>query len=67
MYEVSNTESNDLRKNFCVRKSEVSVERISVSNVIENLAEHGIHCLPFSSTNDVINVTGTIMTSSTSE
>ena len=26
--------------------SKVSVERISVCNVIEKLTEHGIHCLP---------------------
>ena len=31
-----------LRKNNCLRKSEVSVERISVCNVIENLEEHGV-------------------------
>ena len=36
---------NDLRKFICLRKSEVSVERISVCNVTENLAEHGIHRL----------------------
>ena len=40
-----NTEINDLRKIICLRKPEVSVERISVCNVIENLAEHSIHCL----------------------
>ena len=39
---------NELRKNICLRKSEVSVERVSVCNVTENLAEHGIHCLPCS-------------------
>ena len=36
------TELNDLGKNL--RKSEVSVERISVCNFIEKLEEHGIHC-----------------------
>ena len=46
-----------LKKNICVRKSEVSMKRISGFNVIENLMEHGIHCLPSSYTNDVINVT----------
>ena len=35
-----NTKLNDLRKNICLRKSEVSVERLSVCNVIENLAEY---------------------------
>ena len=40
------TELNDLRKMICLKKSEVSVERISVCNVTEILAEHGIQCLP---------------------
>ena len=39
---------------FCWRKSEVFVERVSVRNVIENLAEHGIHCLPCSSTYNIM-------------
>ena len=30
--------------------------RKTVSNVIENLVGHGIHCLPCSYTNDVINI-----------
>ena len=47
-------ELNDLRKIICFKKSEVSVERISVCNVIENLAKHGRHCLPCSYTNDII-------------
>ena len=47
---------NALRKIICLRKSEVLVARISVCNVIENLAEHGIHCLQCSDTNDVINI-----------
>ena len=50
-----NTELNDLKKN-CLRKSEVSVERISVCSVIENLMEHGIHFLKYSYTNDVIDL-----------
>ena len=50
------TELNDLRKIICLRKSEVSVERISVCNVIGNLVEHGIHCLPYSYTIDIINM-----------
>ena len=49
-----NTEWNDLRKIICLRKSEVSVERVSVCKVIENLAEHGIHYLPFSYLSDGI-------------
>ena len=41
-----NTKLNGLRTNILLRKSKVSVERISVCNVIENLVEHGIHCVP---------------------
>ena len=48
------TEVNGLKENISLRKSEVYVERISVCNVIENLAEHGIHCLPSSYTNGII-------------
>ena len=51
-----NTELNDFRKIICLRKSECSVEKNSVCIVIENLAGHGIHCLPCSYTNDVINM-----------
>ena len=50
---TANTELNDLRRIICLRKYEVSVERISVCNVIKNLAEHGIHYLPCSYTNGV--------------
>ena len=38
-------ELNELRKIICLRKSEYSVERISVCNVIEK--NGGIHRLPF--------------------
>ena len=50
------TERNDLREIIRLRKSEVSVEIISFCNAIENLAEHGINCLPYSYDNDVINM-----------
>ena len=60
---LRNTELNDLRKSSCMRKSEVSVERISVRNVNENLAEHGIHCLPCFYNNVIINVTVTTVAS----
>ena len=40
-------ELNDLRIIICLRKSEVNIERISVCNVVKNLGEHGIHCLPW--------------------
>ena len=43
IYNMFNTKLNVLIKIICFRKSEVSVERISVCNVIENLAEHSIH------------------------
>ena len=49
---------NDLKK-YLFKKSEVSVQTVLVCNVIDNLAEHGIHCLPCSYTN----VTETSMTS----
>ena len=39
-----------------LRKSEVSVDRISVRNIIENLAEQGIHCLSYSNTNSAIDM-----------
>ena len=52
----ANTELNDLRKIICSRKSEITVERISVCNVNENLEEHGRHYLPCSYTNDVIQI-----------
>ena len=43
-------EFSELRKNICLRKYQVSVERISVCNVTVKLMEHGIHCLPCSDT-----------------
>ena len=43
-----------LRIIICLRKSKVTVERVSVYNVIEKLMEHGLHCLPRSYTNDVL-------------
>ena len=51
-----NNELNDLRIIICLRKSEVTDLRISVCNFIENMMEHGIHCLPCSNTNDVIDL-----------
>ena len=44
------SELNDLRKIICLRKSEVSVESISVCYVTEKSEKHGIHCLPCSYT-----------------
>ena len=49
-----NHELDDTRKIICLRKSEITVERISVCNVTEKSMEHGMHCLPRSCTNDVI-------------
>ena len=53
---MNNMELNDMRKIIYLRKSEVSVEIISVCNVIENSAQHGMHCLPCSYITDVINM-----------
>ena len=43
-------------KNIYWRKSEVSIERLSVYNIIENLMDHGKHGLPCSYTNHVIDM-----------
>ena len=40
---IKNTELNNLGIIICLRKPEVSVDRISVCNVIEKLMEHSIH------------------------
>ena len=53
---IKNMQLNNLRIVICLRKSEMIVERISVCNVIENLMEHGIQCLPCSYTNDIIDI-----------
>ena len=50
------SESNDFRKFICLRKYEVSVERISACIVFENLAEHGIYCLPWPYTDDRVDM-----------
>ena len=52
---MANTELMIWEKS-CLRKSEVTVERISVRIVIEKLMEHGILCLPCSYINDVIDM-----------
>ena len=49
-------ELNNLRMIVYLRKSEVSVGRISVGNVIEKMMEHSIRCLPCSCTNGVIDL-----------
>ena len=41
---------------ICLRQSEITVERNSVCNVTEKLMENGIHCLPCSYINDVIDM-----------
>ena len=53
---TQNTELNDLRIIICLRKSEVTVERISICNVNEKLMEHGIHYVPCSCINDIIDL-----------
>ena len=45
---IKNTELHDLRIITCLRKSEVTVEGISVCNDIEKSMEHGIRYLPCS-------------------
>ena len=54
---IKNTELNGWRMIVCFRKYKVSIERLSVCSVIGKLAEHGIHCVPCSETNDVISDT----------
>ena len=49
---IYNMELNDLRIIICLRKSEVTNERILVCSIIENLMDHGIHCLSCSFSND---------------
>ena len=39
-----------------MRKSVVTLVRFTVSNVIEKLMEHSIHCQPYSFTNDIIDL-----------
>ena len=61
---IDNTELNDLRKIVCLTKSEVYVKKTNKKEtrkknifiVIENLVEHGIHYLPCSYTNDIIDL-----------
>ena len=46
-----------LENNQLFEKSEATVERISVCNVVKmKLMEHGLHCLPRSYTNDFIDL-----------
>ena len=48
-----NMELNDLRISICLRKSEVSVERVLVCDVTEKLMQPGKHCFPCSNTNEI--------------
>ena len=43
-------------ENICLRKSKITVVRISLCIGIEKLMEHGIHCVPCFYTNDVIDL-----------
>ena len=48
---------NDLRIIICLRKSKLILKEAQfVMTVIIKLIEHGIHCLPCSYINDVINI-----------
>ena len=49
-----NVELNDFRIIIWFKKSEISVERFSVCNVIEKLVEHGMLCMPCSKTKDIM-------------
>ena len=53
---VYNTELDDLRKLFLWENLKGLLKKFSVCTVIEDLAEHGIHCLQCFYTNDVINI-----------
>ena len=53
---VDNSQLNDVRTIICLRKFEVSVERISICNVIEKLADRGMHGLLCFYTDDVVDV-----------
>ena len=52
-----------LEKNICLKKKFSFYKTILVCNVVENLARHGIYCLPCFYTNEIIDVTVTTMTS----
>ena len=43
-------------KIFVWENLKLSIERISIYNGIKKLVEHGMHCLPCSSTNDIIDL-----------
>ena len=48
-----NTELNDLRKSICLRKSDLLLREFQF---VMSLMEQGIHCLPCSYINDVIDL-----------
>ena len=50
-------------KKYLFEKKISFCKTISVCNVVENLARHGIYCLPCFYTNEIIDVTVTTMTS----
>ena len=54
VYSKTKTELKCHENYICLKKSEVSDDRISVCNAIANLTEHGILCLLCSNTNGVI-------------
>ena len=53
---IYSTELNDLSIIICLIRSEVTVEGILFCHVIEKLMERGIHCLPYSYTNEFIDL-----------
>ena len=56
VYCIHNTKFNDLRIIIYLRRSGVTVERISVCNGTEKFMEYGIYCLPCSYTKGVIDL-----------
>ena len=52
---MRNREFYYLRIIICLRKTEFLLKEFQC-DAIENLVEHGVHCLPCSYTNDVINM-----------
>ena len=56
VFYIENTELNNWRNIIRLGKSEVSVERISVCYVTENMPEHGKQCLACCHTNDATDI-----------
>ena len=64
---AKNTELNDLKIIVCLRKSEVSVQRISAVMSLNKLAEHSRYYLSCSYITNVINLFPNVVQSSLAE